>query len=113
MVQRGLRLKIATICNLAQLWLSVQLPSSKDATIGENWVNHFINWHDQQAKCKGPELIRRWFQQAHDTIQQYGILAEDIYNMDETGFQMGYISTSKVICSAEIHARENARIVLI
>ena len=46
-----------------------------------------------------------WFQQVHDTIQRYGILVEEIYNMDETGFQMGFISTSKVICSAETWER--------
>jgi hypothetical protein len=36
-----------------------------------------------------------------NTIAKYGIHAEDIYNFDETRFQMGVISTTKVITSAE------------
>ncbi|KAL1982496.1 hypothetical protein VTN96DRAFT_1287 [Rasamsonia emersonii] len=48
-----------------------------------------------------PELIKGWFQRFHDTIQKYGIVEQDIYNMDETGFQMGVISTAKVICGSE------------
>ena len=35
------------------------------------------------------------------SIEKYGILEQDIYNMDETGFQMGMISTAKVICGSE------------
>ncbi|KAM4064167.1 DDE superfamily endonuclease [Hirsutella rhossiliensis] len=31
------------------------------------------------------------------TIAKYGIAAEDIYNFDETGFQMGVIATAKVV----------------
>jgi hypothetical protein len=32
-----------------------------------------------------------------NTANKYGILLEDIYNFDETGFQMGQISASKVV----------------
>ena len=42
------------------------------------------------------------------TIQRYGILEKDIYNMNETGFQMGVTSTAKVICgikTKESHAK--------
>lgn len=39
--------------------------------------------------------------QVQETIQKYGILAEDIYNMDETGFKMGVASTAKVVCGFE------------
>jgi hypothetical protein len=34
-------------------------------------------------------------------MAKYGILDEDIYNFDETGFQMGVISIAKVITGAE------------
>jgi len=36
-----------------------------------------------------------------NTIAKYSILAEDIYNFDETGFQMGVISTAKVVSGAK------------
>jgi len=86
---------------------------SSEATIGEKWVNRYIKRHTelcskysrkydyQRAKCEDPELIRGWFKRFHDTIQKHGILEQDIYNMDETGFQMGIISTAKVVCGSE------------
>jgi len=40
-----------------------------------------------------------------DTIAKYGVAEEDIFNFDETGFQMGVISTSKVITSSDRKGR--------
>src|SRR5699024_7796510 len=48
-----------------------------------------------------PELIKAWLHRVQETIQRYDILEKDIYNMDETGFQMGVASTAKVICGSE------------
>lgn len=39
------------------------------------------------------------------TVTQYGVPDEDIYNFDETGFQMGVISTSKVITTSDKQGR--------
>jgi hypothetical protein len=39
---------------------------------------------------------------------KYGIQDEDIYNFDETGFQMGVITTAKVITGAERSNRPTA-----
>ena len=36
---------------------------------------------------------------------QYGILPDDIYNFDETGFAMSLIATAKVIIRAEYYGR--------
>ena len=120
MCQRGLPLRISNVRYLAQLLLSARLKSSEKAAIGEQWVNWFIQRHPelkskythqydyQRAKCENPELIKNWFTCVQETIQKYGILEQDIYNMDETGFQMGVASTSKVICGSETrdsHAR--------
>ena len=58
----------------------------------------------KSAKCEDPELIMGWYKRFHDAIEKYGILEQDIYNMDETGFQMGMISTAKVICGSETRA---------
>ena len=35
-------------------------------------------------------------------IEKYRIVQEDIYNIDETGFQIGVTSTAKVVCGFEI-----------
>lgn len=81
----------------------------KPTNVGQLWVRNFINRHDtlkskynrkydyQRAQCEDPELIRAWFQRVRNTIAEYGIHNDDIYNFDETGFQMGIISTAKVV----------------
>ena len=38
-------------------------------------------------------------------VVKYGILKEDIYNFDETGFQIGVISTVKVVIRADRKGR--------
>ena len=104
----GLPLQLSTVRHLAQLLLSARLPS-QPVIIGEHWVNRYIQRHPelksrytrkydyQRAKCEDPKLIQGWFTRVKETIQKYGILTEDIYNMDETGFQMGVTSTAKVV----------------
>ena len=88
--------------------------------IGGHWVNRFIKRHPelksrytrkldyQRAKCEDSKLIKAWFARVQETIEKYEIMKENIYNMDETGFQMGVASTAKVVCGSETkqsHAR--------
>jgi hypothetical protein len=40
-----------------------------------------------------------------ETRQTYGILDEDSYNFDETGFMMGVAGTSKVVTSSDTVSR--------
>jgi hypothetical protein len=40
-----------------------------------------------------------------NTKVKYGICDEDIYNFDETGFQMGQIRSATVVISSERSAR--------
>ena len=115
MHHHGLPLQISNVRYLAQLLLSARMKPSnaENTTIGELWVNRFIKRHPelkskytrpydyQRAKCEDPELIKNWFNCVQETIQKYGISEQDIYNMDETGFQMGVASTAKVVCGSE------------
>ena len=76
-----------------------------------HWVRNFINRHDsvkskysrkydyQWAQCKDLKILNTWFKLVQKTIAKYGILTEDIYNFDETGFQMGVAATAKVVTS--------------
>ncbi len=58
----------------------------------------FCSTYDyQQAKCKDSELIQAWFQHVQATFVKYSIHKNNIYNFDETDFQMSIISTAKVI----------------
>jgi hypothetical protein len=100
---------------MAELLLAerVQVSSAIPPKLGQRWVYRFIKRHPelrtrynrkydyQRAKCEDPEVIRAWFLLVQNTIAKYGIVDEDIYNFDETGFQMGVITTTQVVTSAE------------
>jgi RecB family endonuclease NucS len=82
-------------------------------TVGECWVNRFINRHDeiqskfsgkynyQQALCKNPKIIREWFKLVWNTMEKYRILPQDTYNFDEIGSLMGIIATARVVTGSE------------
>ena len=111
MAGHGLPLQLSTVCHLSQLLLSACLSSFQP--VGACWVRRFIQRHPelkskytrkydyQRAECEDPQLVKDWFKRVEKTIEKYGIVSEDIYNMDETGFQMGITSTSKVVCGSE------------
>jgi hypothetical protein len=75
--------------------------------VGIKWAQRFIKrtpalevklgrTHECQRKLsEDSEVIRGWFTLVNKTVDKYGILPEDIYNFDETGFQKGQISASK------------------
>ncbi|KAM4062452.1 helix-turn-helix, psq domain-containing protein [Hirsutella rhossiliensis] len=75
--------------------------------VGENWVRKFVGRHGeikakysrrydyQRAKCEDPQKIQGWYDRVAATKQKWGILDEDVYNFDETGFQMGVASTAR------------------
>jgi len=48
-----------------------------------------------------PEVIQRHFQYLIQTITTYGILPQDIYNMDEIGFLKDDIGRAKVVTSSD------------
>ena len=112
MDRHGLPLQLSTVHYLTQLLLSTHLSSFQP--VGECWVNHFIQCHPelklkytqkynyQHIKCEDSQLIKYWFIRVDEIIKKYGIVQEDIYNMNETGFQMGVTSTAKVVCGFEI-----------
>ena len=81
--------------------------------VGKNWTSTFISRHSelkvalsrkydyQRALCEDPEIINGWFELVRNFKAKYGIVDEDIYNFDETGFLMGQISTTKVVTSSD------------
>src|SRR6195952_1477141 len=81
--------------------------------IGKNWTSNFFSRHPQlmtafsriydyqRALCEDPDTIKTWFQLVRIFTAKYGIVDEDIYNFDETGFLMGQISTTKIVTSSE------------
>ena len=85
--------------------------------LGKNWALRFINsqpqlkikwnrkFHSQRAKCEDPDIINAWFKLVQETRQSYGILDNDSYNFNETGFIIGVIATLKVVISSDIVGR--------
>jgi len=81
--------------------------------VGKNWTTTFIKrsplltiklgrtYKCQRKLCETPRVIEAWFAFVRNTINKYGILPEDMYNFDETGFQLGQISAAKVVTSIE------------
>jgi RecB family endonuclease NucS len=51
----------------------------------------------KRALCEDPRVIQRWFKLVENTKAKYGILDEDTYNFDESGFIIGIILTRVVI----------------
>lgn len=43
------------------------------------------------------EVIKAWFELVKNSFDKYGILPVDTSDFDESGFQMGQISASKVV----------------
>ncbi len=87
--------------------------AQESRTIGKNWACKLVKRHDalkskynrkydyQRSRCEDPALIRAWFRRVEATIIEYGILTDDVYKFDETGFQMGVISTAKVVTGSD------------
>jgi hypothetical protein len=59
----------------------------------------------QRILQEDPEIIGAWFKLVEETKVKYGVHDDDVHNFDESGFQMGVISTMKVVTGSERRAR--------
>jgi len=83
------------------------------AQIGSRFVKRRAELHTrysrrygyQHAQNEDPKALHRWFGTVQHVITENGILPEDIYNFDETGFAMSQIFTAKVVTHAEYYGR--------
>jgi hypothetical protein len=55
----------------------------------------------QRAKPRDPKGIEPWFEVVPATFQEHGIHEDDIWNFDETDFEMGMCTTSRAITAVE------------
>lgn len=114
MENRGLPVRLDSIRQMANLLLQKRSKIGPHIPpVGKCWASNFVQRHDclqtkytrkydyQRAKCEDPIILRAWFRLIQNIIAKYGILLEDIYNFDETGFQMGVIATANVITGSE------------
>jgi hypothetical protein len=48
------------------------------------------------------QRLVRWFQTVEETIQEYNIQVENIYNIDKTGFAIGSVRAGYVLIEAHM-----------
>ena len=89
--------------------------------IGRDRVTWFLQQHNElssihprsieiaRVKDVSLERLQQWFNDLHDAIEKYGILPENMYNVDETGFAIGEREASKIIIDAPIQQQFQAK----
>jgi hypothetical protein len=117
LAKRGLPPRPSLVREMANHLLSQCGNQRGNQQVGINWVYRLVNrrpelksrfsrrYNYERAKCEDIKIIREHFDRVRDTIQEYGILPEDIYNFDETGFAMGLCATAKVITGSDRYSR--------
>jgi hypothetical protein len=80
---------------------------------GDKWAYRFIRRRPEiksqvsrprdyrRVLCSNPAVISPWFDLVRNVKAKYGILDEDTYNFDETGFQIGVGGSVKVVTASE------------
>ncbi|RFU24894.1 hypothetical protein B7463_g11440, partial [Scytalidium lignicola] len=116
MGKRGMPPRPSQVHSMANSLISKRGEPTPPSLIGKNWIQRFLSryaelttkyirkYSYQRAKCEDSKLIQQWFNQFLEIKAQYGILDEDIYNFDETGFAIGTITTTKVTVIESINA---------
>ena len=81
--------------------------------VGIRWAHNFVKcqlelrtrftrkYDYQRAKCEDPKVIREWFALVYNVKVKYGILDDDLYNFNETGFIMGIIIATMVVTTSD------------
>ena len=79
--------------------------------MGVNWSSNFVKrqpelrtrysrkYDYQRAKCEDRKAIKEWFNLIRNIKAKHGILDNNTYNFDETGFMIGIIHIGMVIIS--------------
>jgi hypothetical protein len=91
-----------------------QLRAARDADpVGPQWASNFVKREPglksritrqrdrQRVLCSDLEVIGPWFDLVQNVKAKYGILDDDTYNFDETGFTMGVGNRVKVVTASE------------
>ena len=76
-------------------------PEDKPPRVSDKWVSRFLKRHPQytivrqktldieRKQAEGYKALEEWFNLYKDVCNRYGVLNEDTWNMDETGFCIG------------------------
>jgi hypothetical protein len=106
---RGFALGLCQVADIADKVLGVR----GGEPVGKKWAARFASRSDalkmafnrakdrQRILQEDPEVISAWFKLVESTKAKYGVYNEDIHNFNETGFQMGVASSSKVVTGSK------------
>jgi hypothetical protein len=53
-------------------------------------------------------VLNAWFNAFKDIVTRLKINEKDIYNMDETGFSIGTMESTRIIVDSTLHTRHQA-----
>ncbi len=81
-----------------------------DEYVGKAWVDRFLQRHESKlsmhwskpldtlrAQALNPEAVAHWFQLVDLLVVKQGIKPENIYGMDESGFQLSFHTRRRVV----------------
>ena len=91
--------------------------SMSGRTPGSHWCTRFVERHKvildsrylnnldlERHDAESLSSFQQYFDVVEKKIQEYGILPENIYNMDERGFLLGRVVKAKRVFTRELHA---------
>lgn len=93
----------------AILRLSYVGPLDTAPRVSENWTSRFLERHPEYHKrvskpldiersaAHDVEILEQWFALFKRTMEEYGIQLSDVWNFDETGYNIGMAGETQVI----------------
>jgi hypothetical protein len=109
---RGFPLKLSDVAAMADILIDQDRHHRRDH-VGKTWAKKFVAktpelrmrisrpYDYERAKCEDPRTIREWYRVLECVKSDLGILDEDTWNFDETGFAMGQIQRQMVVTASE------------
>jgi hypothetical protein len=91
-----------------------------DFPLGQDWVPRFIQRHPHLKVRIGRRIeaqrmdgvtvpvVNAWFDALKDILTRMKIKENNIYNMDETGFSIGTMESTRIIIDSTLHTRYQA-----
>lgn len=106
---RGFPLTVTNVYKSADNILTARL-GDDHLPLGHNWVNNFLARHrdelqshwskpldTQRGQALNPTNVKLWFDMVKEHIVDAGVLPENVYGMDESGFPPSDQGTQRVI----------------
>ena len=84
-------------------------PPETASQIGEHWVTQFKKWHPEfyehtsrplkidRNVAQDENALKLWFEVFNQTMMENEILPSDLWNFDETGFNIGMAGNTVIL----------------